>query len=250
MSEPLFTPEGEPVPSDDRPEHPRIIVVTPYYGPISMGLHHALQGAVKDRDELTVVKEAQASSSVLPHCFNMLLGLALDARDMGEVSHMAMLHADVVPKKGWLNDLWREMWFHNLDAVSAVVPIKGTSGRTSTAVGSTEDRWKVKRCVYLKDRDARQTAIRSDSMTGDDVLLINTGCMLIDLRRDYWNDFAFEFHARIKRTAQGRLAESRSEDWEMSHHLHQHGARYGATWAVKLCHEGGGKFHNYDVDEN
>jgi hypothetical protein len=71
--------------------------------------------------------------------------------------------------------------------------------------------------------------------------------MLLDLRRPYWDDFAFEFHTRITRNPDGtRSASCRSEDWEMSHHLHDHGAPYGATWRVKLRHEGNARYPNYE----
>ncbi len=74
--------------------------------------------------------------------------------------------------------------------------------------------------------------------------------MLLDLRRPWWDDFAFQFHSRINRKTNDdgtvhHSCESRSEDWEMSHHLHAAGARYGATWRVKLKHEGLNRWPNH-----
>lgn len=238
------------VPDAPVPDVPRVILVTPYYGPVSMGLRQTLNGAVKDRRLLSVVMEAQSTSSVLPQCFNQLLAVALDARDAGKVTHLAMAHADIVAEPGWLDTLWSEMWFHNADLISAVVPIKGPTGRTSTAIGDRNDRWRVPRCVYLKDRATLPATFGPEAVCGpDEVLLINTGLFLADLRRPWWDDFAFQFHNRITTTAAGRVAECRSEDWNMSSYLHKAGAKVLATFKVKLRHDGAKLYPNYPEDD-
>lgn len=234
-------------PPDQAHDVPEVCLVTPYYGPVAMGLLQTINGAVKDRRLLRVVMQAQSSTSVLPHCFNQLLALALDARDRGQVTHLAMCHADILAEPGWLDTLWAEMWYHQADLVSAVVPIKGPTGRTSTAVGDAADRWCVKRCVNLRDRRTLPPTFGPEAVCREgEVLLVNTGLFLADLRRPYWDDFAFEFHTRIRSTPSGRVAECRSEDWELSHHLHEAGARVMATWKVKLQHEGTAKYPNHE----
>lgn len=239
----LAESDPEPAPAH---ETPRVILVTPHYGSVSMGLRQTLNGAVRDRRQLSVVMEAQSCSSVLPHCFNELLCVALNARDEGKVTHLAMAHADILADVGWLDKLWGEMWLHNLALISCVVPIKGPTGRTSTAIGDEADRWKVHRCINIKDRATMPVTFGPDSVCRPgEVLLVNTGLFLADLRLPFWDDFAFQFHTRIKKTPAGRVSECRSEDWELSHDLHAAGLKYRATWAVKLKHEGGGRYPNY-----
>lgn len=243
MSEPE-APEPADEPANDTP---RVILCTPHYGQVSMGLLHTINGAVRDRSLLTVNLQAQSSSSVLPHCFNELLCVALHARDTAKVTHLAMCHSDILAETGWLDTLWGEMWYHGADLISAVVPIKAMNGRTSTAIGDANDRWKVKRCVYLKDRATLPETFGPEHVCGEgERLLVNTGLFLADLRRPWWDDFAFQFHTRIVKDGDGvRRPECRSEDWEMSHHLADHGARVMATWKVRLRHEGGYKFPSH-----
>lgn len=239
--------------SPDEHEIPRVFLGVPHYGPVSMGLLQSITLCVRDRNLIQLAAHAQSSSSVLPHCFNSLWCHALEARDKGQVTHFAMCHSDIIAEPGWLDRLYSAMWAEELDLVSAVVPIKGPTGRTSTAVGVETDPWSVPRCIYLHDRKTLPETFTTHHVRRNpgDVLLVNTGLMLLDLRRPYWDDFAFQFHTRIRKTVlpDGSVeyaSDQRSEDWEMSHHLHRHGARYGATWAVRLRHEGGAMYPNYD----
>lgn len=229
-------------------ERPRVILLTPYYSQVSMGLHNTLNlAASRENSQVSVVAEAQVNSSILPHTFNVLLGAALDARDEGRVTHMAMAHSDICAEPGWLDTLYREMLSTDADLVSAIVPIKGPSGRTSTAIGDESDPWRVKRSIYLEERwDRPQTFGAGEACGPGEVLMVNTGLFLADLRRTYWDDFAFSFHTRIRKTDRGRVAECRSEDWEMSHHLHKNGAKAVVTFKVRLTHEGGCMYPNYE----
>lgn len=215
----------------------RVALVTPHYGQVSMGLLNTLQYASLKG----LVRSLRAvSSSVLPHTFNTLLGAALDARDRGEVTHLAMAHSDILAEPGWLDGLWAEMQTTGADLVSAVVPIKEGSTRTSTAIGLEADPWAVVRCLHLEDRaDMPETFGPADVCGAGEVLLLNTGLFLADLRRPWWDDFAFTFHCRLSRQPDGtRVAESRPEDWELSRHLHAAGAKIRGTWKVRLSHEG------------
>jgi hypothetical protein len=98
----------------------------------------------------------------------------------------------------------------------------------------------------MKDRDKLPPTFGSEAVCKPgEVLLVNTGLMLLDLRWPGWDGFAFQFHTDIDKTPSGRVARCRSEDWEMSHYLHKHKAKYLATWKPKLKHEGGKKYPNY-----
>lgn len=226
---------------------PQVVLVTPHYGNVSMGWHNTLNKAVRDRRAVHAVREACCSSSVLPLAFNQCLAVALNLRDEGVVTHMAMVHSDIIASPGWLDLLWSEMWTHNLDLISAVVPIKGPAGRTSTAIGSEDDPWVVKRCFFDRDRKRYPLTFTAKDVCRDgEVLLVNTALFLADLRRPWWDNFAFQLHSRVVKKPDGYIAECRSEDWEMSHHLHKAGAKYAATWKPKLFHEGNARYPNYD----
>jgi hypothetical protein len=237
--------EPDPHPDTPPPFVPLVFLATPHYGAVSMGLYGTLKYAVKDRSLIEVVREGQSASSVLPHAFNDLFAAALDCRDRGEVTHFAMAHADICARPGWLDTLYCEMWYHDAACVSAVVPLKDHRGRTSTAVGLEADPWAA-RCLTMADRDRLPPTFGPGAVCKPgEVLLVNTGLMLLDLRWPGWDDFAFQFHTRITRTPAGRRADHRSEDWEMSHYLHRHKAHYLATWKPKLDHEGSKKYPNY-----
>lgn len=234
-------------PSPPAAEVPSVMLATPYYGLVSMGWAGGYYGASRRPEMLRIAFGIQASSSVLPSAFNDLLAKALDARDQGEVTHLAMVHADVAPEPGWLDVLYGELWTHGADLVSAVVPIKAPGGRTSTAIGNAADRWDIKRCIHMHERESLPDTFGPEHVCGDgEVLLVNTGCWIADLRRPWWDDITFRFHHRIIRHEDGRReVQQRTEDWEMSFDLHEAGAKVMATWKVKLVHEGGGKWPNY-----
>lgn len=241
------------------PEVPRVMVATPHYGQTSPGWALGYYAPVRHGTEIAWVRQqALSNSSVLPNSFNQLLVNALNACHKGIITHFAMLHADIKPEIGWLEKLWAEMSAASADLIAAVVPIKNDSGRTSTAVGLAHDRWAIPRCVYLRERHDLPTTFSIEDLEPDweetgKRLLVNTGCMLMDLRRPWFKalkatgrPFAFQFHTRIgyddeiAKTGVGDpwWCEQRSEDWEMSHDIADEGGRVVATWAVKLKHSG------------
>lgn len=221
-------------------EVPRVVLLTPFYGQVPFQYMQTLNMPTRNRELVNVTHKVACSTSILTKCFNQLLCSALDLRDEGKVTHMAMAHSDIIAEPFWLETLWGEMWLHAADLVSAVVPIKDQEGRTSTAIGLESDRWAVPTCIYSKDRSRLPDTFGPEACCDEgEVLLVNTGLFLADLRRPWWDDFAFTFTDRIVKRADGkREAECRSEDWEMSHHLAQHGARVMATWKIGLEHVG------------
>jgi hypothetical protein len=241
--------------AEEVPFVPLIVLATPHYGSSAMGYADTLMGAQRTPGLARLVTIVKCNSSLLPTSFNEGLSIALTLREQGKCTHFAMVHSDILAESGWLDTLWSEMWTHDADLVSTIVPIKNDSGRTSTAIGDADDLWKVKRCLFLNEMHKYPATFGRESVCADDteVLLVNTGCWLADLRKPWWDDFAFNLHSRIIReeiTYQsvagvvtpaaeiGYRVETRSEDWEMSHHLHRHNARVMVTQRVKLRHEG------------
>jgi len=239
---------------------PAVFLAAPHAGPIHSGAARAIyQAAIGDGSPIQIVGVGQANSSLLAFNFNILLASALDARDAGEVTHFAMLHADIEPipeldeagmvTVGWVDILCREMAASGADVVSAVVPIKEVSGnpRTSTAIFDDANPWTPKQFLYVANKEELPTTFTNLQVCQPgEHLGINTGCMLIDLRRPWWDDFAFEIRDRIVKGPNGkRHAQVRPEDWEMSRHVQSHGGVVAATWAVKLSHHGSMAWNNF-----
>ncbi len=225
---------------------PTVAIVSPCGGQIASGWIDTLRYAVRDRSLIRAVREVKCASSAGTLNFNACVAECLNLRDAGIITHMAMVHSDICAEAGWLDILWCEMFASGADLMAAIVPIKEPTGRTSTAIGPVSDRWQA-RCLYLKDRDRLPETFGPESVCGPgERLLVNSGLFLADLRRPWWDaDFAFRVHDRIRKTPKGWVAESRSEDWEMSHVLQKAGARIMATWKVRVQHEGTCRFPNY-----
>lgn len=227
-------------------EH-RIAILCPSYGPTTFDHPEAVLAAVQLARNFKVLNVIRSQTSILPDAFNQCLAKALDMRDEGRITHMAMIHSDIIPDWNWLNILHAELVTRNADLISQVVPIKSDDDKTSTAIGSTRDPWLIKRHIETTDRGKiPETFSRGDvCREDDDVLLVNTGLFLADLRRPWWDGFAFNFVCKIVRDDSGkRISRARPEDWEMSRMLHSRKAHYFATWRVPLRHRGTADWDN------
>jgi hypothetical protein len=231
---------------------PRIFLAMPHSGPpcaeaIESFYRQPPTVNVEPEFQVIVAHRARRSFGALAANFNSLFATALDHRDAGLCSHFAMIHADVEAEGPWLNILHAQMQRRGLAALSATVAIKDRRGVTSTAVGKVGDPWHIARYIGLEDQGRIP-----DTFTGKDVcgegeeLLINTGCLLLDLSHPFWDSFVFRTGDDIvKRPDGGRDVLFESEDWRMSRELNAAGVPYGATWAVRTRHLNGGNFANY-----
>ena len=244
--------------------YPTVLVGLPHNGTITpgaaRGFHNCTNGAVRlfrGRDtpsgDPRFLNGSEFGSSFLPGAFNSLLVNALDLRDRGAITHFAMVHSDVEPSGYWLDELWAEMETGGYMLVSACIAIKEDTADwpVSTAIGDARDRWNSKRCLRLSDRERLPlTFTAADVCEPDEVLLLNTGLWLTDLRHPFWDHFeGFNTVARITYGNEGqRIAQQRTEDWEFSHDLHDFGAPVAATWRVPVKHRGGRDWPNYAPD--
>ena len=191
--------------------------------------------------------------SLLPDAFNALLVAAMNMRKAHGITHFAMLHGDIVPQEHWLDTLFDEMQAIEADAISAVVPIKTHQGITSTAIGY-DDTGKLK-WDRLTLRDVQrfpETFTIADTPWPDKMLLINTGCLLIDLQKAWVKDWVlgggFRLESRIEEIEPGQyLATTSPEDWLMSYDLHRLGTKVAATRKVLLSHHGDFTYTNRAV---
>jgi len=80
----------------------------------------------------------------------------------------------------------------------------------------------------------------------DDALLVNSGCWVARLDREWVPRFpGFEVRDRVVKDAGGRyVAQVEPEDWRASRWWHKNGVVVRATTRVKLLHHGDATFAN------
>ncbi len=180
-------------------------------------------------------------TSVLTQNFNTLLADALNARKEDGVTHVAMLHSDVIPQAGWLDVLLDEMNRLNVEMVSAVVPLKNQKGLTSTGLSTPGDPWAYRRLTMTEVFDLPETFVASDcsQRIGEAFLALNTGCWLMKLTEPWVEGMFFKQQDRMAFNTVTRqyAAQSISEDWGWSSDLHARGCRLAATRKVRIQHE-------------
>jgi SAM-dependent methyltransferase len=224
----------------------RAMVVMPHSRGVELQSYKSLRMASIGRF-VDSVAEMDMECGCLPHSFNCLLCQCLDWMDQGRCTHLAMIHSDVTAERGWLDLLAEEMHIHGFAAISSVVAIKDPDqDRTSTAIGSKSDPWHAKRYIHRRQYGGMPTTFTGkDVCEGDDeVLLINTGLMLLDLRHPFWDTFCFQVPTAIFKVDGKRCPIFRPEDWEMSRELDKAGVPYGATWRPFVEHLGGKAWDN------
>lgn len=187
--------------------------------------------------------------------FNACWCDALNAYERGEVTHFAMLHADIAPQPGWLDVLLEELDRRELDLVSAVAPIKDYRGLTSSGIGDPADRWRPFRRFTVREVCAMpETFTAAEVGYADKYLLHNTGCWACDLRNPLFRQTDaegtlrcfFDFPRRSYRDPDsGAFAIAcESEDWYFSRQIAALGARTAITRKVRLAHRGAADFPN------
>ncbi len=177
------------------------------------------------------------SLSLLAHNFNIMYAAALNARKDG-ATHFLMLHDDISPQEDfWADKLMDEMKKHDADIISVVSPIKSKEGLTSTAL-EIGDKWKVRRLAMREIyKDYPETFT-------DEKLLVNTGCMLVDIRKPFADKCFFNIDDEIVCENGVFRPVVMPEDWGFSRMAKSHGAKLFATRAVKIRHHGFNDFPN------
>lgn len=197
---------------------------------------------------------------------NIFLAQALNAQERGvPITHLVMLHNDVVPDAGWIDVLMEEMRATDADMVSAVIPLKGPMGITSTAIDADDgDAWGFERRLTLREvYDLPETFSADDACPGR-TLLVNTGCFILDFTKPWRRlehpdgslRLAFTCEDRVMRNAKGEWEGQHSPgDWRLSRDLAAMGARVFATRRVGCAHMGDIPWNNkepwgsWDTDE-
>ena len=194
-----------------------------------------------------LIRRIPVTSCGIGKVFNLLWGAAMQLADQGIVTHAAMLHSDVQAEDYWLDKLLDEMEKSGADVVSAVIPLKGPEGVTSTAIDDPDNPWRPLRRLCMREIvSLPKTFSAEDAGYPNNALLINTGCWLADLRKPFWREtdeegvcrFYFEQIDRLRHVDGKWIIERQSEDWVASRMLAELGAVVRATYAVKVAHHG------------
>lgn len=189
---------------------------------------------------------------------NIFIANALNAQEKGiNVTHLLMLHNDVVPEQGWIDILMEEIIRTGADVMSCVIPIKDLYGLSSTAIDSIDNPFEVERRLTMTEVfRLPETFDQRDCGYPDRRLLVNTGCFVMDftkpwrklLNPDGTLKLTFTSPDQIGRRKDGNWeAQHSPSDWGFSRYVQQHGGKVMATRKVKLLHMGDMPYTNYSA---
>lgn len=218
------------------------IGIPTYDGRVHKNLTTALQRASANRYSKTT---SILTCSILTKAFNLLYAHALNERKNG-TTHFCLLHDDVVPEPLWLDKMMEIMAGKDADVLAVVIPIKDDKGLTSTAldlsVGTSDPQWRVKRLTL---NEIYSTSYEP-TFTHEKILL-NTGLMLVDLRKSWAEKAWFAFEDKIipdPKKPGDFMAVGISEDWFFSRRARELGAKLYATREVSVIHTGSRDYSN------
>lgn len=160
-----------------------------------------------------------------------------------QFDYFIMLHGDVEPVDPmWVDILLEEMVLHEADIVSAVIPIKNDCGLTSTAIGKPDTPWIRQRLSLKQCLSLPKTFSAADVGVPEKPLLVNTGCMLVNLSKE-WSGHA---HFTVRDQVNHGSVECEPEDWYFSRRAWELGAKAYATTALRVQHHGEQAFTNWE----
>jgi hypothetical protein len=172
----------------------------------------------------------------------------------GQARYFAMMHADVIPEKWWIDTLIREMKAKNTSFCSALIAIKDCRGEPSGGIGEPgrqfEPRW---RFTFKELADMPDTFTAEEIGHGDGYLLHNNGLIVADLSDErflitdddgYLVPF-FDFPRKVFSKDGRWIVTGESEDWYFSRMLHKVGIPSCVTKKVPILHEGRMLFPNW-----
>ncbi len=208
-----------------------IFLALPSYGSVEHELIKTVSHASKSPFIFST-----SSSSLLTDNFNCLWCEFMN----GDYTHFAMLHSDISAESLWLDKLKEEMDRVNADVLSVVIPIKDSSGETSTAIKGSDG--KVQRIALKHLQDYPETFSDEDS---GGTLLVNTG-LWIAKKGDWCSKFP-GFHTLSDIYFDGTWKKRCvSEDWLFSQWAKQQGLKVYATRKIQATHIGRHGWKNYD----
>lgn len=184
-------------------------------------VHLAFQGKM-------LVAQHDEPSSLLAANVNESWCKMLNLRKKLGISHFLLLHADVEPTDMlWAPQMIEEMAAVGADVLSVVIPLKDETGLTSTAQDT--HRWAPRRYTM------REVYQQPETWTEDN-LLVNTGCMLVDVRNDWVEDVCFTINDAILKVGDRFVKVVEGEDWNFSRQCQSLMRTVFATRKIALNH--------------
>lgn len=182
----------------------------------------------------------EPSSSCLGQAFNLAYQYARKEADAGNATHFIMLHADVIPlNHDWGQILLDECERTQASILSVILPIKTGEGLTSTAIEAEET---VAKGQWHPVRFTMKEVFNMPETFTHPRLLLNTGLMVIDLRKEWSRELVFDIQCGVKfdRYEPYFLP----EDWLMSRFATGRGEQIYATRKVRALHMGKAPYGN------
>jgi hypothetical protein len=210
--------------------------------------------------ERQLMTHVQPSSLLASACNNSWCK-ALNNREAHDLRWFALLHSDIVPEQWFLDKLIAIAEKHDADVLSAIVPIKEDSGVTSTALSGGDDFTRLTRLTmkqinhphFPETFDCHGAFEALTSRLPDELqiptpeegfgpmprLLVNTGCMVARLDREWSSRAYFTINDRIEVGPGGVYGTAvEPEDWFFSRIVAEMGGRVMATRALVVDHLG------------
>ena len=214
-----------------------VLLGLPHNGTVSAKRQYCLTEATTD--ESVRLLTSDVCSSLLAYGHNCLVAAAKNERP----DYFAILHSDVVPTAGWINQLIDDLG--DGEVIHAPVLLKNRKGLTSTAIayGHSPMSMPNRRLTLrqLADLPAVFGAAEARKMGGNYVLP-NTGCMLIKCSSWFYDWPGFQMHDTIVKQGDEYVARTVSEDWTFGYWLGHRGLECKVSQNVKTTHYGTAKF--------
>lgn len=180
---------------------------------------------------------------------NTFLASALNAQEDGiPVTHIGMMHNDIVPEQGWIDILMEDLLSSGADVISAVVPIKDSLGLTSTAIDSDEDPYEVERRLTMAEVCQLPMIFNNeDCGYPNNKLLVNTGCFVMNFTKEWRYGICFDASDKLVRGQSGKWESRHSpSDWKFSRDVQNAGGKVMATRRLRVYHVGDKFYSNQE----
>jgi hypothetical protein len=223
-----------------------VFLTMPHYdGKIHIAAARAFYGWPSE-GKLFGIMHGEAGGSLLARTFNCLWAQALEFAKQGKATHFAMLHGDCGAQKFWLDTLWTEMEKHDADIIGAVNSIKDHRNLTSIAIDNPANRFTPERRFTMHEiLGFPDTFCAADAGYPGRALLVNTGCLLVDMRKPWvwesWQEdrpIPFTINDRVRVINGSFAVEVESEDWFFSRQAFANRARIFCTRKIRIDHYG------------
>lgn len=239
-----------------------VFCIQPDYGGGNSCSHRMFwTGSLRPGSPHRLFQDRNAASFIVG---NVLFSSALNAQEFDDVpvTHVAMMHNDIVPEYGWLSILLDELARVQLIGdpargippdpeaamMSAVVPIKDLEGKSSVAIDNPDNPFEVERRITMKEIGRLpETFCIDDVGYPDRCLLANHGCWVMDFTKPWRKavdskgrlKIAFSCDDQVVRLPNGRWQTQHDPaDWRFSRSLAKLGARVYCTTKLTLYHMG------------